>query len=634
MRTSRLLIWATYLILAFFSANRAVGQAYLNDIRAQLDSLSLTQKGLNESVAFEVDGIDLKDFVRAVASTHQLNLSIDQSISVIVNNNFSNAKVKDVLIYLCKQYSLDIELVGAIIHLKKHIPVTEPIKIVSKIPKIDYNNQNNFLSLELRKDTLWQVAQEITKLTPYNLVLSPGLENELVSVFIINRPFEDAMQKFCFANDLKLTPEGSFYLLEKNLKIPEVQSNSQRKKDGVQTSNNPNQLFEIKDGLIKVDAQNIPLKQILETVARESFNNYFIYSDLAGNASLYIENATFDQFLNYLLKGTNLTFVKENEVYLIGERSKEGFRTTQLVQLQNRTVETVINFIPEDLKKGVDIKEFIELNGLVLSGSALNIYEIKQFIQQLDLPVPVITIEVLIVDVNKNRALTTGISAGVDKTKTPENNAIKVSPGIDATLNSQSINKLITGFNGYGIVNLGAVLPDFYLNIQALETDGVIKTRSTPKLSTLNGHEASLKIGKTEYYLEVSNNVIGSQNPSFITTQNYKSTNADLSVTIKPIVSSDNLITLDITVQQSDFTARISENAPPGTVTRTFKSIIKVKNNEMILLGGLEDESVNSSGSGLPFISRVPILKWIFGTRTKSNSKTKLSIFIRPTVLY
>jgi type IV pilus assembly protein PilQ len=68
-------------------------------------------------------------------------------------------------------------------------------------------------------------------------------------------------------------------------------------------------------------------------------------------------------------------------------------------------------------------------------------------------------------------------------------------------------------------------------------------------------------------------------------------------VVIRPIVSGNDQITLDIEVNQSDFTSRISEFAPPGSVSRSFKSVISVRNNDMILLGGLEEKRVRENSS-------------------------------------
>src|SRR5690606_18796425 len=117
-------------------------------------------------------------------------------------------------------------------------------------------------------------------------------------------------------------------------------------------------------------------------------------------------------------------------------------------------------------------------------------------------------------------------------------------------------------------INLGAVTPNFYINLKAMESNGVLKLRSTPQIATLNGHEAKLSIGQTQYYLEVSNNVIGSQNPQNIISQNYKPVNADLSVSIDPQVSGDEQITMTINVKQASFTERITDTAPPGSINR------------------------------------------------------------------
>jgi type IV pilus assembly protein PilQ len=167
-----------------------------------------------------------------------------------------------------------------------------------------------------------------------------------------------------------------------------------------------------------------------------------------------------------------------------------------------------------------------------------------------------------------------------------------------------------------------------------LETNGHVKIRSTPKLSTLNGHPATISIGETQYYLETQNTVVGTQNPQNITTQQYKSVNADLSVTINPMVAGDEQITMDIKVKQSTFTARISATAPPGNTTRNFESLLRVKNDDMILLGGLDEDNTSDTGSGIPGLSRIPVLNWIFGNRDRTKSKDRLIVLVKPTILY
>ena len=127
--------------------------------------------------------------------------------------------------------------------------------------------------------------------------------------------------------------------------------------------------------------------------------------------------------------------------------------------------------------------------------------------------------------------------------------------------------------------------PNFYLSLQALEEDGVVRLLSTPKLSTLNGHEATLTSGETQYYKEVQNNYYGTQNPISSESYQWKSVDANLSIKVTPYVSEDRQITLEIEFEQTEFTDRNVEDAPPGTATRSFKSIVKVQNEEMVLLG-------------------------------------------------
>ena len=76
------------------------------------------------------------------------------------------------------------------------------------------------------------------------------------------------------------------------------------------------------------------------------------------------------------------------------------------------------------------------------------------------------------------------------------------------------------------------------------------------------------------------------------------------------------------------------KDAPPGTATRSFKSRIRVDNEDMVLLGGIDRNTREKGSSGLPLIARIPVLKWLFGVSTDNKVDEKLSIFIKPTVIF
>lgn len=633
---------ALIFIFLFAFAVFARAQDRFAILEQKLIEVSKISPGLNEKVDLSINGATIQEFIRAVGVNNNLNVNVDPTIDVKIANNFSKVTALEVFLFLCKNYNLDINFVGPIMSFVKYTapPVAQPKPATKKI-NVSYVPTGELLTFDFSSDTLSVVTREITRQSGKNIMFSPDLSGKLVSGYVQSSPFNSAIEKLAFANDMKVsvTPDN-FYILEKKVVVADPK-NTPSANGGLSNSNfsltNPSKStnsFLVKDGMISVDVQNMAISDLVNSVSKDLGKNYFLFSELKGTTTVKIENAFYDDFLKLLFNGTDFTFKKEGEIYLFGDRNLEGLRQSKLITVQNRTVEKVLEFIPAELKKGVDIKTFEDLNGLIVSGSQPRINELEAFVRQIDLVVPLVHIEVIIADVRKSNTISTGISAGLGTKPAAATNG-GLLPQVDLSVNATSINNLISGINGLGVINLGSVTPNFYLTLKALEDQGALKLRSTPQIATLNGHEAKLSVGKTEYYLEVSNNLVQSGvTNNVLQSQQYKAINADLSVSIDPQVSGDEQITMTINVKQSSFTERISNTAPPGTINRDFQSLVRVKNGEMIMLGGLEENSNSSSGHGLPLISRVPVLKWIFGNRTKSKSENKLTIFIKPTIIY
>jgi type IV pilus assembly protein PilQ len=622
----------------------AFSQDRFEQLEKKLSSMVAKVPELNETVDISVNGVSIQEFLRGIANNVKININVDPALTYKVVNNFTEVRVLDILLFVCREYNLDIKTVGNIISV---IPYAEQVvdkpKKIEKRFVVNYEKASDLLSLELNNDSLVSVAKEITDKSGKNIILSSNVSNKFVNGYIQNMPFDNVLEKFAYANDLQISKtDDNFYLIDKKEIINNTSESVKNNKTGKNNSGNTSLQNTSGDASfqsslnsidsISVNAVKTPIIDIINSITDKLKINYLYVSELKGDATLNVQHVSFEKLLELLFNGTDFTYKLENGIYLIGEKKVQELKSFRVIQLQYRTVEKLTEVIPADLKKDIEVKEFTDLNSLVLTGPSTRLDEIEKFIKEVDKVVPVILIEVMIAEVTRKKTKSTGITAGLGEN--PVKTGGSVFPTVDFQLNSSTINDLISGINGFGWIKLGKVTPNFYMNIKAMEDEGYIKIKSTPKLSTMNGHEATLSIGKTEYYLEESNNVIGSQNPQNIITRTYKSINADLSITIKPIVSGDDQVTLDLKVQQSDFTARISTNAPPGAVTRNFNSLIRVKNQEMVLLGGLEQKSVGNSGRGIPWLSEIPVLKWIFSSRTKEDSKSILNIFIKPTIIY
>lgn len=656
-----------------------VSQAQFTDrierIEDALEDYSRDQKNLNRKIDIAASGT-VQEIVTAIAQQTKINITIDPSIKVNVVSNFNKIKIKDILVYLCRQHDLDIKFTGSIMSV---VPYQRPVpKPTLKEIGVTFNPYNNTLSMDLQNDTLSNVARKITKTSGKNIIVSPKAQLQKVSTFVDKMPVDKALKSLAKSNDLYFseTPEGVYFLRTK-AEIPPEELEATKKKKNLTTNGGINyeaienlaittKMDSIADELImNIQAINVPFSQIVKGASIEMGKDYFLFDIQGMNAvnntartgrtgtrpsrtgttnyngnnngadkpiSLKLENVTYEEFLNYIFRGTNLTYKLDGDIYLIGDRGMEGLRQTKTVQLQYRSAKEIDQVIPKELTDKVEMFPFLELNSIILSGSAPNIREVEAFLKSIDKLVPVVMIELIIMDVQRNRLTETGLQLGIGE-KPVETERIGLSPGFDFQLGASSINKLLGMLGGQGIVNLGAVLPNFYMSLKAVEEVGLVKTHSRPQLSTMNSHEATFNIGETRYYLESRTTVQGVQGAVTQQDVNYKSVQADFTINVTPYVSGDEQITLEIDVQQSDFLGELQLDAPPAQVTRKFDSQIRVKNGDMIALGGLESKQKSRTGRGLPLMARVPVLN-LFGNRRNSKNNSELIIFIKPTIVY
>lgn len=628
-----------YIILLCY-AGTTYSQDRFQTIETKLIELAKNYKGLRQPVEISVTGISIQEFVRALSINNDLNIAIDPSLNYIVYNNFSNETPINIILFLCKQYNLDIEITGTIIYLRSFEKVPEQSK-AKEIP-IKYNPFTQLISMELLNDTLRNVVKEIVNQSKKNIILSPGLDNKTINTYLQDVTVEASLKNIAFANNLNYekSDENTFLLTV----TQQTSGNSNNN-----YSSSPSQpytpytkfrnlnLVANTDSVngtesISITAFDIPINEVIQVACDKLKKNYFIYSDIKGNISLTVKEIPFEKLLNLLFNNTTYTYRSDNSIYMFGDRSLEQIRTSKVYQLKYRSSKDMEMLIPSQYRNNIEIKPFVELNSIVISGSAPQIKEIEAFLEQIDRQVPMIHIEVIVMDVRKGRTVTSGVAAGISDKPVPTQGAIL--PGLNFTLGSGSINDLLSFIPGNKLFNIGKVNTNFYLSLNAMEQNENIKIYSTPHLSTLNGHEASLKIGEKAYYAIDQRDVIGNQNPQTVFTRTYQETNADLKINITPMVSADDNVTMVISVEDANFTNPTVAGAPPGLSTRLFKSEIRVKNEDMVILGGLHRDEKSNTGSGLPLLSRIPVLRWFFGNRKKVKMKSQLVIFIKPTIVY
>ncbi len=609
----------------------------LESVSGLLDSLATgSMSGLAAKVRMDVSDTPLSEFIGLIASANKLNISVAPNVSITVSHRFTDVTVKDVLLFFCTTYQLDIELVRSILLVRPYVrPLSvEPVYEEKKLA-IEYDSALDRLTINLKNDSLALLAKQLTQVTGKNVLVAGSARDVRVTGFIKAMPLLSGIEMLASTNNLVLKKNNDHFLFDKYDdpagRVKKMESPTGKPATSAKSSLEVQVSDKKAGGYISVYSRQIPLVELIHEIAHRLNLNFYIFSLPDQLVTVQFSEMTFEQILDKILTPTDHTYKLVDGVYLIGARAMEGLRTSSVYKMQFRSIEDIDKIVPPEIKKDVQLTVFKELNAVILSGSTPQISEICAFLKALDEPVPNILIEVIVVDFRNGYTIETGINAILsDNTVVPQTTG-KVFPGVDLTLGTNLITEL---FQRANIVNLGEITPRLYVTLKALENSNNITIRSTPKLSTLNGHDAVLSIGQSVYYVQETQVITPGVTPLTRVTKEFKEVEANLTISIKPIVSGNEHVTLNINAEFSNFLPAEIEGAPPGNATRQFNSMIRIRNGEMIVLGGLEEVSRSSTQSGVPLLARIPIIKWLFSSRKKEKTQNRLVVFIKPVVVF
>src|SRR5215217_8553753 len=167
-------------------------QARIDLLEKKLVGLSAFVPGLKQKVQVGLSGVSIQEFLRAMAQSNQLNVNVDPMLNIKVSSNVTNENALNILLFLAKQYDLEINVIGSIITVAPYSP---PIVKPQYIPKeilVNYNAAANTLSMELNNDTLDLVARKVSRLSGKNIVVPATLNGKVVSGFYNEARLETA----------------------------------------------------------------------------------------------------------------------------------------------------------------------------------------------------------------------------------------------------------------------------------------------------------------------------------------------------------------------------------------------------------------------------------------------------------
>jgi general secretion pathway protein D len=292
------------------------------------------------------------------------------------------------------------------------------------------------------------------------------------------------------------------------------------------------------------------------------------------------------------------------------------------------------------------IQADIASNALIITASEPVYNNIRSVIEKLDVRRPQIFVEALIVEVTADKAAEFGVQwqnlTGINKSGTNiigGTNFGAISSGNNIIGASSNIGTVGQGLN-IGIVRGTTTLPGLgtILNLgmlaHALETDTNANILSAPNLMTLDNEEAKIVVGQNVPFVTGQYAQTGSATTA-TPFQTIERKDVGLTLKIKPQIMQGGTVKLQI-YQEVSSVLPSSSSSTSGLITnkRSIESNILVDDNQIVVLGGLIQDSVNDVKSKTPLLGDIPLLGNLFRYETRQHTKTNLMVFIRPYIMY
>ncbi|WP_309497195.1 secretin N-terminal domain-containing protein [Sulfurovum sp.] len=400
------------------------------------------------------------------------------------------------------------------------------------------------------------------------------------------------------------------------------------------------------------NAQNMAKKIFPQTIESEKVD---IFKDEATNSIILVgKSDNINRMMKYIkqldIKGESTT----QKMYVIRLKNSN---VEEMEKIMSKLISQMNNVAVKAPKKGAEpaskamVVSDIERNALILLATAEQMKNIRETVRKIDIPKVQVYVKAKIVEVDSNLAAQIGLKYGINGGAIGSSglfslagnmgaSALQMSPSLLGFLNQNTDSYEGTDANGNPIYSsdpafkIDSTNQVFALGAQLdfLQSNGAAHLLSEPSVLCTNNKEAEIYVGQTMSILTAAQqSTTGVSN----VVNNYSREDIGLSLKVKPRLSSNNQVTLEVEVQIEDLDPSSEQIADrPTTTKRTVKTNTVVKNGEVVILGGLIKRVGGKSVSEVPYLSELPILgEWLFTHNTDVEREQNVVIYLTPYIV-
>jgi type II secretory pathway component GspD/PulD (secretin) len=287
---------------------------------------------------------------------------------------------------------------------------------------------------------------------------------------------------------------------------------------------------------------------------------------------------------------------------------------TEVIKIRHLKAEDVLKYLPASIPRQ-DIIVIKEMNAITVSGPQNLMNQLRQYIEKIDQPNPMIVFDVKV---------------------------IKISNSSEVNWNPPTIDGLALAENKtFGYLPLTVSSSGAITALDALVTNGKAKILQNPIITTLNGSTASFNVSSKRYYkVKSDSSSSSSQVPAGQPTPTPapESTKVEafdnsLTISITPWVAANNQITMEIKPRIREYGA-VSDSGYPDTSEHATETTIRVNNKQTVVISGLKTTRKEKSVSKLPLLGDIPLMGFLFRKSKNTDVQDEFVIVITPTLVY
>jgi type IV pilus assembly protein PilQ len=423
---------------------------------------------------------------------------------------------------------------------------------------------------------------------------------------------------------------------------------------------------------LSLNFQNVDVRSVLQVIADFTDFNIITSDSVQGNLTLRLKDVPWDQALDIILQAKGLDMRKNGNVIWIAPGDELASREklqleakaqisdleplqTESFQINYHKAKEIFDFLKSKdqtmLSKRGTVVVDERSNKVFVTDVGSRLQALRRLVQEIDVAPRQVLIEARIVEANKTFARDLGVRLGVGGAfgsivgYTEDGAPVRQSTiggGLGSTRTMAGQVAGVVDANPAGLnLNLPAAASNpgllsmvlwnnnatrfLNLELSALEVDGRGRVISSPRVLTANQVEASIEQGTEIPYQEATSS--GATSVSF--------KKAVLSLKVKPQITPDGRLQLSIEVNKD---RPLYENALPGSdvppiETKNVKSEVLIENGGTVVIGGIYEEEESTSVSQVPLLGDLPIVGYLFKSRSTNSVRKELLVFITPRIV-